>query len=396
MEVTAKLPPPSAGKVVTILSIDGGGVRGIIPAILLMKLEEELQKVSGHENARIADYFDLIAGTSTGGIITAMLTAPDGDYRPMFSAPQIKDFYRKESPGIFPPKNWFKSIWNYLYKPKYDGEYLHGAIQFYLEGKRLHDTLTRVVIPTFDMKQVRPTIFSSLKLNTEFDVLPGLDAQLSDICIGTSAAPTYLPPYPFKNGETEFNLIDGGIIANNPALIAISEVTQQITKNNPDFSTFEPNDYTRIVLVSFGTGFMKPNVYNAKDAQKWGILKWAKPSIEFALDGSQDLVDYHLASVFHALGADSNYLRIQTDVLSENMADLDCATEKNLGDLEALAKNLLNQTETRMNLDTFKLEPIPGGPTNAEAIEKMAEILVTEKRERLANITHSSIRKVVL
>ncbi|XP_054779678.1 patatin-like protein 4 [Prosopis cineraria] len=386
MEAIAKLPPPSAGNVVTILSIDGGGVRGIIPAILLMKLEQELQNVSGDKNARIADYLDIIAGTSTGGIITAMLTAPDGNHRPLFSAPQIKDFYRKESPQIFPPKNWFKSIWNYLYKPKYNGEYLHSAIQYHLDGKRLHDTLTKIVIPTFDMKQVRPTIFSSLKLNTESNVPAGLDALLSDICIGTSAAPTYLPPYPFKNGETELNLIDGGIIANNPALIAISEVTQQITKKNPEFSGFEPNDYKRIVLVSFGTGFMKPNVYNAEDAKKWGILKWAKPSIEFALDGSQDLVDYHLASVFRALGAESNYLRIQTDVLSETMADLDCATEENLKNLETLADQLLSQPETRMNLDTFKLEPVPGGPTNAVAIKKMAEILVKEKSERLANI----------
>ncbi|KAF7845024.1 patatin-like protein 2 [Senna tora] len=96
-----KLPPPSYGNVITILSIDGGGVRGIIPAILLMHLEAELQKCKKDENVRIADFFDVIAGTSTGGLITAMLTAPNENGRPLFSASEIRDFYIKECPNIF-------------------------------------------------------------------------------------------------------------------------------------------------------------------------------------------------------------------------------------------------------------------------------------------------------
>ncbi|KAF7045085.1 hypothetical protein CFC21_054228 [Triticum aestivum] len=68
-------------KVITILSIDGGGVRGIIPAIVLAFLEKELQKLDGPD-ARIADYFDVVAGTSTGGLLTVMLAAPDKDGLP--------------------------------------------------------------------------------------------------------------------------------------------------------------------------------------------------------------------------------------------------------------------------------------------------------------------------
>ncbi|PKI57350.1 hypothetical protein CRG98_022195 [Punica granatum] len=95
------LQPPTYGNLITVLSIDGGGIRGVIPATILSFLESELQKLDGEE-ARIADYFDVIAGTSTGGLITAMLTSPDEKNRPMFAAKDIKEFYLKNCPKIFP------------------------------------------------------------------------------------------------------------------------------------------------------------------------------------------------------------------------------------------------------------------------------------------------------
>lgn len=113
--------------------------------------------------------------------------------------------------------------------PKYDGVYLHELIQELLGKTQLHETLTNIVIPTFDIKHMQPTIFSSYQLKKT----PGLEALLSDICIGTSAPPTYLPSHTFEAVDSEgnllgeFNLIDGGVAANNPTLVAISEVTQQ-------------------------------------------------------------------------------------------------------------------------------------------------------------------------
>ncbi|CAH8359244.1 unnamed protein product, partial [Eruca vesicaria subsp. sativa] len=82
--------PPSFGERVTILSIDGGGVRGVIPGVILAYLEEQLQAIDG-KDARIAHYFDVIAGTSTGGLVTAMLTAPKNkdSARPLFDAKDI-------------------------------------------------------------------------------------------------------------------------------------------------------------------------------------------------------------------------------------------------------------------------------------------------------------------
>jgi len=100
---TPKSPPPAYGSIVTVLSIDGGGVRGIIPGTILAFLEAKLQELDGPD-ARVADYFDVVAGTSTGGLVTAMLTAPDKEGRPLFAAKDINDFYLRHSPKIFPVK----------------------------------------------------------------------------------------------------------------------------------------------------------------------------------------------------------------------------------------------------------------------------------------------------
>ncbi|XP_057543232.1 patatin-like protein 2 [Amaranthus tricolor] len=207
---------------ITILSIDGGGVRGLISAVILTFLEQQLQQLDG-PNARIADYFDVIARTSTGGLVlAAMLTAPNPNNRPLYRAQDIIPFYLQHSPQIFPQPNGiigrFINFLKTMMGPKYDGICLHNLIRQNLTDPRLHQTLTNLVIPTFDVMLLQPVIFSSFKIPSQ----PSINAKLSDICIGGSAAPTYLPSYYFKNdiGDgnpiREFNLIDGGIVNNNP------------------------------------------------------------------------------------------------------------------------------------------------------------------------------------
>jgi patatin-like phospholipase/acyl hydrolase len=95
--------PVVLGQRVTVLTVDGGGVRGLIPGTILAFLEARLQELDGPE-ARLADYFDYIAGTSTGGLITAMLTAPGKDKRPLYAAKDINHFYMQNCPRIFPQK----------------------------------------------------------------------------------------------------------------------------------------------------------------------------------------------------------------------------------------------------------------------------------------------------
>ncbi|KAK7859110.1 patatin-like protein 2, partial [Quercus suber] len=162
------LQPPTYGNLITVLSIDGGGIRGVIPGTILSFLESELQKLDG-EDARIADYFDVISGTSTGGLVTAMLAAPDENNRPVFAAKDIKDFYLNHCPRIFPQNSCpvlphLTKIIKALAGPKYDGKYLHNLVKEKLGHTKLQQTLTNVVIPTFDIKTLQPTIFSSYEV----------------------------------------------------------------------------------------------------------------------------------------------------------------------------------------------------------------------------------------
>nr|CAB3500451.1 unnamed protein product [Digitaria exilis] len=102
----ARLPPPKFGRFVTVLSIDGGGIRGLIPSVIIASLEKKLQVLDG-DDARITDYFDVIAGTSTGGLIAAMLGVPNNEdtgRRPKFTAEQITGFYREHGREIFAPR----------------------------------------------------------------------------------------------------------------------------------------------------------------------------------------------------------------------------------------------------------------------------------------------------
>ncbi|XP_052202513.1 patatin-like protein 2 [Diospyros lotus] len=395
-----QIQPPTYGKLVTILSIDGGGIRGLIPATILAYLESQLQALDG-EDARLADYFDVIAGTSTGGLVTAMLSAPNEDNRPLFAAKDIKNFYLEHCPKIFPQnggrfasiRNTFKS----LNGPKYDGAYLHEIIKEKLGETRLHKTLTNIVIPTFDIKHMQPTIFSTYEVNNS----PLLDARLADICIGTSAAPTYLPAYQFKNQDNqgnarEFNLIDGGVAANNPTLLAINQVTKQIFNKNPDFFPIKAMDFDRLLVISIGTGSTKQERrYNAEMAAKWGVLGWlhnagSTPLVDVFTQASADVVDVHNFVVFQAFHSEDNYLRIQDDTLNGTESSVDVATKENLDRLVEIGEKLLKKPVSRTNIEMGLCVPIENGGTNEEALKRFAKKLSDERRLRLLKSPHTN------
>ncbi|KAI8029441.1 Patatin-like protein 2 [Camellia lanceoleosa] len=379
------------GELRTVLSIDGGGIRGIIPSIILDFLEAQLQKLDG-EDARIADYFDVIAGTSTGGLVTAMLTAPNEKNRPLFAAKDIKAFYLDHCPKIFPQKrrsfaNATKVI-RALSGPMYDGKYLRCLLKEKLGNTRLNQTLTNVVVPTFDIKRLQPTIFSTYEVKKN----PSLNALLSDICIATSAAPTYLPPHGFETKDSsgkarQFNLVDGGVVANNPTLVAIGEVAKEINRERSDFFPIKSKNHGKFLVLSLGTGSAKKDEkYNAKEAAKWGVLGWltngaSTPLVDVFTEASGDIMDLHISTVFQALHFENNYLRIQDDTLSGQVSSVDIATKENLEDLVKVGERLLKKPVSSVNLETGLYEPSNQG-TNEEALIRLAKILCREKQLR--------------
>ncbi|KAF3339429.1 patatin-like protein 2 [Carex littledalei] len=387
---------PAKKNIVTMLSIDGGGVRGIIPATIIAFLESKLQELDGEE-ARLADYFDVIAGTSTGGLLALMLAAPNKDRRPLFAAKDITQFYLDHSPKIFPQKlNCMRGIISQLIKkirilvgPKYDGEYRHSIIRQLLGQSKLHDTLTNVIIPTFDIRILQPTIFSNFTLKFQ----PQKDALLSDIGIATSAAPTYFPAHYFetkddKGSTREFNLVDGGVVANNPTLAAVSQATREIVTGNDQFFPIKPTDYHKLLVISIGTGSSKiEEKYTAQEVSKWGILRWltrkgSSPILDIFNFGSGDMVDIHLANLFQALQSEESYLRIQDDKLTSSTISIDDSSMENMQKLVQIGNDLLNKPVSRVNIETGLYEEVPGAGTNGDMLISFAKKLSAERKQR--------------
>nr|GLL16655.1 patatin-like protein 1 isoform X1 [Ipomoea trifida] len=240
--------------------------------------------------------------------------------------------------------------------PKYDGKYLHKVVQERLGQTRLHQTLTRVVIPTFDIKNFQPLVFT----NCEAEDSPQLDVKLSDICIGSSAAPT--------------------------------TVTQRMArKDNPDFAGTNPMDCQRFLVLSLGTGSSKySQKYTAKMAANWGIIGWlthgdGNPLIDVFSDASSDMVDYHISTIFHSLDAGDNYLRIQVDSLEGDVASVDVTTEENLKKLEEVGQNLLKKRVSKLDLLTGQYKPDDARGTNEEALKRFAKVLSENRKNRLKN-----------
>ncbi|GJN35173.1 hypothetical protein PR202_gb23932 [Eleusine coracana subsp. coracana] len=405
MEKNYVCPPPSKGNLLTILSIDGGGVKGIIPATFLAFLESKLQELDGSD-VHIANYFDVIAGTSTGGLITAMLTAPSlkSSKEPCYKAKDILPFYLKHCPRIFPHRT---GLFGWLFKvldiikmiigPKYDGRYLRKIICDLLGDTSMKEALTNVVIPTFDVKCLKPTIFSTFKARSN----TLMDARLADVCIGTSAAPTFLPAHYFETvdhrtgASHSFNIIDGGIAANNPTLVAMGEIAEQIRLKSKEFPETKPLDYHRYLVITLGTGLPEQDIkFDAWCVSNWGIFGWLGredkvPLLNMFLHASSDMTDAYVANLFKAIGSSDQLLRVQDHGIPIEAMSPDLSTEENLGRLVEIGEKLLHKPLSKDDHMNNYIEPVPKDNetiTYADLFTKFAKVLSDERKLRLQNM----------
>ena len=285
-----------------VLSIDGGGIRGLIPALVLTEVEER----SGRQ---IFELFDLIAGTSTGGILACALCAPDP-----LPAAQLVALYEDEGPAIFD-----RSIWQRirsaegLLDEKYDAGALDRALERFLSDKRLSESRPDLLVPAYNMGDPGPYFFKSRKARDE-----GEDFPLSQVARATSAAPTYFEPAQLTGRA----LVDGGVFAANPAMCAFAEVMR-----------FQPS--ADVFLLSLGTG-QRTRKRSFDQIAGWGLIEWAKPILDVVFDGVSDAVDYQLQ---HALD-EGHYWRLQVE-LDRASDDLDDASEGNLRELRGQAERLI-------------------------------------------------------
>lgn len=285
-----------------ILSIDGGGMRGLIPATILAAIERRAGKPIG-------TMVDLVAGTSTGGIIAAAVAAG-------IPMERVRQLYREQGGEIF-SRGIGKRIESLggLRDEKYPAEGIERCLKELFQGRKLSEATTDLLVCACDLSG-SPFFFKRKHARND----PNRDFQLADVCRATSAAPTYFPPAEIRSlGGDELCLIDGGLAANSPAMCAVAE----------SFKRGEPFPW----LLSLGTGAdCRP--MTVQDAESCGLLNGGPSILRMAFNGPGNAVDCQCREL---LG--ERYVRLQAEL--PRAMDMDATDEASLSALEGLAGQII-------------------------------------------------------
>lgn len=314
-----------------ILSVDGGGIRGIIPAKILSELENLDQLRHNNTNLRLTDRFDLFAGTSTGGLLTSLYLLPDKEdkTKARYTAQEVFEFYKEFGPKIFrlTPLQIIKSGGG-LFRSRYDENVLYEFAKKLMGETYVSEVLKDCLITSYDMSSRKALLFSRYSCGKYGD---GADYKMYDIARSTSAAPTYFAPSYIKaKDDTSRHLVDGGIYANNPSMCAIVE-SMKLWPEEP---------FEKLMMVSAGTGKVeKPYFY--EQTRRFGYLGWLVPIIDILMSSVSETVDYQTRQIFALSNNSHSYFRIEP-LLTGCDTRMDKASKKNMVALETAAQSYLD------------------------------------------------------
>lgn len=340
-----------------ILCVDGGGIRGLISALVIAEIERLLQEKDG-KDARIADYFHLFSGTSTGGLIALALTRPEA-----VPAAELAGFYTEDGPKIFDRSliHELGSGWGTL-APKYGSGPLRDAVRKRLGDGDLAEATRDLVVTAYDMTDRAPFFFKRWQAREgsgEWN-FPVVDAALS-----TAAAPTYFPchePEKLKGHA----LVDGGVFAANPTIAAIAEALGRSSDPPAGLSLQD------MLVVSIGTGEFEVG-FPPSEVRDWGDLGWIAgggddpPILSAMLGGSSDGTDYWAHMLLNhergkglpgadAIGHGKRYYRFQAQLAKG--IQMDDARPKTLELLAEVAKQLIAERQAEIAEVVSQLERI--------------------------------------
>jgi len=307
-----------------ILSLDGGGIRGILPLAVMAGLEK-----SYLEGRSIGQYFDLIAGTSTGGILAALYMTPGDDGRPKYSATDALGLYLDHGHEIFDRtlRQRILSLGGAI-KEKFNDHNLTALLKQYFGDSKLSDFVKPSLITSYDITSRNAVFFTSVDARRH----EGSNFYARDVARATSAAPTYFAPAHIRaTTNQQYVLIDGGVFANNPALCAYAEALKiDFAAELPGCGKTKPVDAKEMFLVSLGTGSVKRS-YHFEDFEHAGDLKWLEPVIDILMSGNSETVNYQLKSLYGTLSEEDSkdYHRLEPTLL-EASSEMDLATPENI------------------------------------------------------------------
>ncbi len=325
-----------------ILSIDGGGLRGVIPIIILQELERRMK------GKRIQDMFDLFAGTSTGGLISSALAVGDGNNKPVYNLEQILTIYTERGKEIFPKKGWIGNFFNSvssLKNPTFKADGLDKVLRDMVDHKRIMNCTKPIFITAYDVFNNEAVFFKS----RQAAMAPECNIELYEVCRATSAGPTYLPAYDGNYWGKKRTYIDGGVFMNNPSVGAIVEVSRFHTDpiyNRPDLH------FEDICVLSLGTGHYAADM-TRKKPESWGALDWVKPISDVMMQGVNQATSYEADELLE----NGQYLRMSINIHDSKRADMAYSSDETRDYLIAETKNqVLNNSVLMKQLDDFILK----------------------------------------
>ncbi|XP_010534282.1 PREDICTED: patatin-like protein 8 [Tarenaya hassleriana] len=371
---------------ICILSIDGGGMRGILAGKSLAYLEQALKQKSGDPNARIADYFDVAAGSGIGSTVAAMLFATRDGNRPIFKADDTWRFLVDNAKGFYRPGGGGAAgVLKRVMKPGSgcsSSSAATAAATVRLEkimkeafaDLTLKDTLKPLLIPCYDLITTAPFLFSRAD-SLESD---SYDFTLREICRATWAEPGTFDPVRMSSvdGKTRCVAVEGGLAMSNPTAAAITHVVH----NKLEFPYAK--NVEDLLVLSLGTGQLFEVNYDYEQVKNWKAKEWVRPMARISGDGSAEFVDQAVAMGFGPFRS-SNYVRIQQASGSRLGAcgpnvDTDPSSE-NVKMLTEIADEMLKQKNVESVL--FGSKRI-GEMSNSEKLEWFAGELVREHQSR--------------
>lgn len=334
----------SERKTFNVLSIDGGGIRGIIPARILQHIEEQTGEP-------ICELFDLIAGTSTGGLLALGLSVEGDNGNPAHRAEDLVQIYESRGHEIFDLPTledalsairenlrpgmgkWISkaqeafSLGRNLFDEKYSHEGLTKVLRCYFGEASLGSARTKTMVTCYDIHNRRPVFLKSWRQKYA-------NVRMVDAARSTSAAPTFFEPHQFCIGSDRRALIDGGVYINSPVVSAYAEAVKLITECE-DLKDYKVSD---IFVLSLGTGALTRAI-EYEEAKDWGIARWALPLLSCIFNGVSKAADYQMNQI---LGP-CRYIRLQCSLgRGDGNDDMDDVTDGNIGCLKRQANGLIN------------------------------------------------------
>jgi patatin-like phospholipase/acyl hydrolase len=315
---------PATSNKLTILSIDGGGIRGVVPLYLLSKLEAELRSRLNKPDFFISTCFDTLSGTSTGAIITAGLSVPNKkNNQPQYDARFILQAYLNAGQKIFRASTWdsWKSLGG-LASSKYSPIALEKYFEHFFKDHVMEDLLYNNMVVAYDLIDRKPFVFTG----GDFGASP---FRLREALRASTSAPVYFQPANIKDldGKT-YSLIDGGVVANSSTLVLLQYLLSRhfITKQ------------TQLTWLSLGTGIGAP-AFEIEDLD--GALSWLYPLLDILNTGSAGNASLQTETIVNNLFSNSTYMRINPH-LGKASSGLDDISPENLKALQEAAQTYID------------------------------------------------------